>query len=224
MTKVFIATPAYGGNVCSAYTESLLYTCMLLSRHNIEFELKFINNQIVTRARNMLSSLFMDNNSFTHMMFIDADIVWQPKHVLMLIQHDLECTIGIYPNKSYSWNGDKLGLNPSSVIDNTSTNENDDKYNPNLIRIKHGATGFMLLKKSALIRIQDDVETFILPGSNGEPIKLYNYFNCKVVDNDYLTEDYYFSHLFNKNGGKIYADKRITLHHIGTHRYGELLK
>lgn len=221
MTKVFIATPAYGGNVCSAYTESLLYTCMLLSQHNIQFEVKFINNQIVTRARNMLCSLFMDNDSFTHMIFIDADIVWKPEHVLMLIQHDLECAIGIYPNKAYNWSGNKLELNPSSVIDNTTSNETS---NPNLIRIKHGATGFMLLKKSALSKIQHEVEPFFLPGSTGEPIKLYNYFDCKVVNNDYLTEDYYFSHLFNKNGGVIYADKRITLRHIGSHEYGELLR
>jgi len=218
--KVFIATPAYGGNVCSAYTESLLYTCMLLSQNNIQFELKFINNQLVTRARNMLCSLFMDNDSFSHMIFIDADVVWSPEHVLMLIEHDLECVIGIYPNKAYEWKGSKLTLNPSSKIDMF----NKSVPNSNLIRIKHGATGFMLLKKSALLRIQKDVETFILPGSTGEPITLYNYFDCKVVDNDYLTEDYYFSHLFNKNSGIIYADNRIKLRHIGAHEYGELIQ
>ncbi len=55
--KIFIATPCYGGLVYSSYTQSLLYTCMLLSSKNIKFEVKFINNQIVTRARNMLCSL-----------------------------------------------------------------------------------------------------------------------------------------------------------------------
>lgn len=222
LRKILIATPAYGGNVCSAYTESLLYTCMLLSQNNIQFELKFINNQLVTRARNMLSSLFMDNESFTHMIFIDADVVWAPENVLMLIEHDLECVIGIYPNKAYKWVGNKLILEPSSKVD--LVNQNMSTPSPNLIRIKHGATGFMLLKKSALLRIQKDVETFILPGSTGDPIILYNYFDCKVVDNDYLTEDYYFSHLFNNNGGIMYADTRIKLRHIGAHEYGELVQ
>ena len=55
-------------------------------------------------------------------------------------------------------------------------------------------------------------------------IKVYNYFDCNVVNHNYLTEDYYFSHLFNKNGGQIYADKRIVLHHIGSHSYGSLIK
>ena len=117
MTKILIATPAFGGNVCSSYTESLINTCLLLSKNNINFEVKFINNQIVTRARNMLSYIFMENNSFTHMMFIDADIVWKANDVLNLLEHKLECVIGVYANKGYSWNNDKLKIDPSSSID-----------------------------------------------------------------------------------------------------------
>jgi hypothetical protein len=218
MTKILIATPAYGGNVCSAYTESLLYTCILLSQHNIEFQLKFINNQIVTRARNMLCSIFMSDNTFTHMIFIDADIVWKPEHVIMLIKHDLECVIGIYPNKNYYWVDNKIKTNSSSYISDNNNNNIE-----NLIRVEKAATGFMLLKKTALLRIKNDVGSFFLPGVTGERITLYNYFDCNIVDNDYLTEDYYFSYLFNKNGGIIYADTRIKLKHIGSHEYGSLV-
>jgi hypothetical protein len=215
--KLLIATPAYCGLVCSDYTQALLYTCMLLSKNNIQFEVKFINNQIVTRARNMLCSIFMDDSSFTHMIFIDADVVWTPTDVLMLLEHNLECVIGIYPNKKYYWDAGKLTIFPSSVVDKSDTK------NGKLIKIEKAATGFMLLKKSALERIKKDIETFILPGANGNVI-LYNYFDCNVVNNDYLTEDYYFSYLFNKNGGTIYADTRINLLHIGNHQYGSIIK
>ena len=220
MIKLLIATPAYGGNVCSAYTECLLYTCMLLSQHNIQYQLKFINNQIVTRARNMLCSIFMSDNTFTHMIFIDADIVWKPEHVIMLIQHNLECVIGIYPNKNYYWDDNKIKTNASSCICHNNNNNNNIEY---LVRVEKAATGFMLLKKSALFRIKNEVGSFFLPGSYGKNIKLYNYFDCNIVDNDYLTEDYYFSYLFNKQGGIIYADTRIELKHIGPHEYGSLV-
>tara|TARA_B100001142_G_scaffold302356_1_gene328832 strand:- start:110 stop:772 length:663 start_codon:yes stop_codon:yes gene_type:complete len=220
MTKILIATPAYGGNVCAAYTESLLYTCIILSQKNIEFQVKFINNQIVTRARNMLAYNFMKEETFTHMLFIDADIVWSPEHVLMLLEHNLDCCIGIYPNKHYQWNNDKLILCPSSVIDKTSCYEIPNEH---LIKIEKAATGFMLLKKDALKRIENDIEKFILPSSTGD-VELYNYFDCNVVNNDYLTEDYYFSYLYKKNGGEIFADKRINLLHIGNHEYGSLIK
>ena len=215
--KVLIATPAFGGAVFSAYTEALLGTCMLLSQHGIEFNVKFINNQLVTRARNMLSSCFMNDSSFTHMLFIDADIVWRPEHVLMLLQHDEECTIGVYPNKRYFWENGNLIIKPSSSMLPTT-----DEVKPPLQLVKYAATGFMLLKRSALEKIQNDVEEFLLPNGK-EMIRLHNYWDCKVINEDYLTEDYYFSYLFNKNGGKIYADMRIELRHIGPHEYGELI-
>ena len=215
--KILIATPAYGGLVYSKYTESLVYTCFMLKMMNIEFELKYINNQIVTRARNMCSSIFLDNESFTHMLFIDADVVWNPMDVQKLIMHNKECVVGVYPNKCYHWRGGKLTLDPSSVI-KEPLEEKDG-----LARLKYGATGFMLIARSALEKIKDDVETFYLPGSEGQKVKLYNFFDCKVIDDDYLTEDYYFSHLLNKNGGEIYADMSIRLTHMGTHEYGELI-
>lgn len=215
--NVLIGTPAYGGMCCTAYTESLLYTTMFLSQKNINFQVKFINNQIVTRARNMICSIFMEDDSFSHLLFIDADVQWSPEHVMMLIEHDLECVIGVYPNKQYyKINGD-IKLNPSSVF--AKPNMEKD----NLIKIDKAATGFMLLKKSALIKIQKDIDTFILPNSEKKDIVLYNYFDCNVVNNNYLTEDYYFSYLFNKNGGEIWADIRIVLGHIGSHTYGELI-
>jgi len=215
--KILIATPAYGGLVYSQYTESLIYTCFMLKMMNVEFEIKYINNQIVTRARNMCSSVFLEDESYTHMLFIDADVVWNPIEVQKLIMHNKECVIGVYPNKCYKWEGEKLILEPSSVLGEMIDGSK-------LRRVKYGATGFMLLARNALERIKEKVETFYLPGSNGEQIKLYNFFDCKVVNNDYLTEDYYFSHLFNESGGEIYADMTISLRHMGTHEYGSLLK
>ena len=215
--KILIGTPAYVGQCYTDYTESLLYTMMLLSQYNIKATVKFINNQIVTRARNMISSIFMEDDSYTHLLFIDADIKWSPQHVLMLILHNLECTIGVYPNKNYYKNNEQLFLKPSSSI----IIPHIEKSNT-LIKVKYAATGFMLIKKSAFYKIQNHVDTFYLPDVNGKNITVYNYFDCKVVDNDYLTEDYYFSYLLNKNGGEIWADKSIKLIHIGTHNYGEL--
>ena len=137
--------------------------------------------------------------------------------LLKLIMHKKECVVGVYPNKCYHWRGGKLTLDPSSVI-NEPIEEKEG-----LTRLKYGATGFMLIARSALERIKHEVETFYLPGSEGQQVKLYNFFDCKVIDEDYLTEDYYFSHLLNKNGGEIYGDMSIRLTHMGTHEYGELI-
>ena len=211
--NIFIATPCYNGQVYASYTESLINTINMFNHMNIKYNIQFIKNQLVTRARNMLAHNFLrKKNNYTHILFIDADVVWSPESVMHLIQHNKECVIGIYPNKAYDKN---YNLNSSSrPIEPITIHEN-------LFKIKYAATGFMLLNKNALERIKHEVDYFYLPDESSEnkKAKVYNFFDCNVVDHDYLTEDYYFSYLFNKNGGTIYADTRIKLKHCGTHEY-----
>ena len=99
--NILIATPCYNGQVYASYTESLINTVNLLNSLNIKQNIHLIKNQLVTRARNMQAYLFLkEENKYTHMMFIDADVVWDPRSLLLLLEHNKECVIGLYPNKS----------------------------------------------------------------------------------------------------------------------------
>lgn len=207
--NILIATPCYNGQVYASYTESLLNTTIIFNKLGIKYTVQFIKNQIVTRARNMLTYNFLEEeHNFTHLLFIDADVVWQPQDIMFLLEHDKEITIGIYPNKAYDSN---YNLQPSSVIKNHNIVNN-------LLEVKYAATGFMLIKKCVFNKIKKNVEQFYLPRGD-EKVNVYNFFDCNVVNGDYLTEDYYFSHLYNQTGGTIYADIRIKLKHLGTHEY-----
>ena len=143
--NILIATPCYNGQLYASYTESLLNTTNIFTNLGIRYNVHFIKNQIVTRARSMLAHIFLDeNNNYTHLMFIDADVVWNPEHIFFLLQHKKEFLIGIYPNKAYD---DNYNLKPSSKIkSNTVLN--------NLIEVEHAATGFMLLTKSVFEKIK----------------------------------------------------------------------
>ena len=225
---LFIATPCYNAQVTSKYTESLINTCNFLNKHNIKHTVKFINNHIVTKARNMLAHNFMNSElKFTHMLFIDADIIWKPEDVMNLLEHNLECVIGVYPNKQYYVSKNESGKNinilaSSQFYQPLQLKEN----NENLIKVEFAAMGFMMLKKEALRKIENDIQIFNLPKNDMNTDiyeNVYNYFDCNVVNSHYLTEDFYFSLLLNTNGGKIYADKRINLLHTGNHDYGSLM-
>tara|TARA_B100001093_G_C26834587_1_gene1017754 strand:- start:1168 stop:1824 length:657 start_codon:yes stop_codon:yes gene_type:complete len=213
---ILIGTPAFGGQVYSCYTRSLIGTFDLLKSMNIKCSIKFIDNQIVTRARNMITKVFMDNEEYTHLLFIDADIEWDPMSVILLLSHDKDCIIGLYPTKGYDKQDEKLSVKPSSVIE-SSIDENSP-----LVKVKYAATGFMLIKKNVFNIIDNKVEKFNLTIGK-ENIEISNYFDTGVVDKQYLTEDYYFSHIFANEGGEIYADMRVKLYHYGTHAYGSLI-
>tara|TARA_B100000902_G_scaffold167864_1_gene162578 strand:- start:207 stop:938 length:732 start_codon:yes stop_codon:yes gene_type:complete len=226
---LFIATPCYNSQVTSKYTECLIKTCNFLNEKDIKYTVKIINNDIVTTARNMLAHNFMNSElNFTHMLFIDADIIWKPQDIMNLLEHDLECVIGVYPNKQYYLRKDESGININILSSSQLYQPIQIKEdNENLIKVEFAATGFMMLKKTAFKRIEGDIKTFTLPQNkdniNTENYEhVYNYFHCNIVNSEYLTEDYHFSLLLNKNGGEIYADKRVGLLHTGNHHYGSL--
>ncbi len=60
--NIFIATPCYNGQVYASYTESLINTINMFNHMNIKYNIQFIKNQLVTRARNMLVHNFLRKN------------------------------------------------------------------------------------------------------------------------------------------------------------------
>jgi len=228
--KIFIATPCFGAQVSCNYTISLINTIKLLEKNNIDYVTAFLPNQIVTRARNLLTNLFLKTDC-THLFFIDADIQWTPEDVLKLINHNKEIVIGLYPNKGYKFNnylsdGRKIET-PDDVFKtleySTGFNEIINTiHDNNLIEVKYGATGFMMIKRLVIDALIKHVEPYLT--HEGETV--YDIFNCKVVNNEYLTEDYYFCHLWSSIfSGKIWCDISICLNHEGWHSFsGDPLK
>ena len=219
---LFIATPAYDAKVSYAYANALLETERLLQTYDYRMTVRFLPGYIVTRARNILAHEFMESDQYTHLMFIDADIVWHPISLVMLVSHNKDVVIGMYANKRYDW--DKLPvssqwelLSSSSQLVNfpmqTDTN--------GLVEVKFAATGFMLLKKNVLQKLSPHVPLWRCPYKNNSMEQMHAFFDCNVIEGEYLTEDYHFSHLWrNTLRGQIFGDMRIELGHEGFNRFG----
>ena len=88
------------------------------------------------------------------------------------------------------------------------------KIENNLLEIKHGATGFMLIERDVFDKVREKTDSFIYQGT-----RMNDYFPCKVVEDNYLTEDYAFCQMWRETGGKIWADMSICLNHEGFHSY-----
>lgn len=99
---VAICTPAYGGQLTTIYTNSLLQTLDLFRTHNIKCSPLFLNNEsLVQRGRNTLVAQALAIPDVTHVLFIDADIQWAAQSILRLLQKDVDIVGGIYPHKHY---------------------------------------------------------------------------------------------------------------------------
>jgi hypothetical protein len=94
----------------------------------------------------------------------------------------------------------------------------------NLAEVKHIATGFMMIKRSTIEKMQksfpstkyiDDVN--FLQGSEND--NAYALFDCGVEEGHYFSEDWLFCHRWSKMGGDIYIDVTINLVHTGIEDY-----
>jgi hypothetical protein len=225
-------------------------TISLFQKHGVELIIEFCrNDSLVSRARNNLVARAMSNPKMTHMIFIDNDITWDPLDILKLVVSDKPIVGGIYPLKNYNWNklistqnavGDmiekKNASQFSSVIDDESMIQyNLLKYNvnylsttlnieKNLTRVKHIATGFMMIQRNVIEKMSaafpstkyvDDVQFL----KSHENEFAYALFDCGVEEGHYFSEDWLFCHRWTKMGGSIWADISINLTHTGIEDY-----
>ena len=103
MAKVFIATPMYGGQCFGYFAQSLMSLQNMLRDNKIDVAMSFLfNESLIQRARNALAHGFLKSD-FTHLMFIDADIRFNPQDVLPMLLADKPIICGIYPKKELNW-------------------------------------------------------------------------------------------------------------------------
>lgn len=101
--SLFVATPMYGGGCHGMYLKSCLDLQGLCTQYGINVKFSFIfNESLITRARNYLCDEFL-RSGMTHMMFIDADIHYDPRDVIALLAMDKDVVGGPYPKKSIKW-------------------------------------------------------------------------------------------------------------------------
>ena len=106
--KLFLATPCYGGQCAGIFAKSMMDLAALCSQNGIELRTYFLfNESLITRARAYCVDEFL-RSDFTHMMFIDSDIGFNPNDVLALLalqsdESDYDILGGPYPKKCIAW-------------------------------------------------------------------------------------------------------------------------
>ena len=104
MTKIFLATPCYGGLCLEQYATSILRLQVLLAQKGIQFFIDTTENEsLVHRARNVSVGRFMQKSDADYFMFVDADIDFDPESVVRLIESGHDISVACYPKKCIFW-------------------------------------------------------------------------------------------------------------------------
>ena len=83
---IHFGTPCYGGQLSEVCFQGYLKWTILAMKNDIGFTVDTLSNESnINRGRNSIAAKFLAGDA-THLMFVDADIQWQPKQVIKLIK------------------------------------------------------------------------------------------------------------------------------------------
>lgn len=154
----------------------------------------------VLRGENQIP--FDGKIDYTHMMWIDSDIVFKPEHFQALFNHNKDIVSGIYMmgNGVYfatveKWDEEYFKKNGTFQFFSLE----DMKDRKGLIEVDYTGLGFMLIKRGVF-------ESLKYPWF--QPI-FHNIGNCR----DFSSEDVSFCRMITEKGYKIYIDPEIRVGH-----------
>jgi hypothetical protein len=210
-TRVHICMPCYGGMLTESCFMSYIKWSNTCRQLGIDWTMETMTNEsLISRARNTLTAKFLYNKDSTHLMFIDADIGWEPWHLLVMLNAQKDVIGGLYPMKSLPVKWCVNGFEGAETSEDGTLQE-----------VSKTGTGFMLIKRDVFEKLNAHPATKPFMNDIGLPAELNpymkTYFDTAVRENRYYSEDWTFCENWRDLGGQVWVDKRVLLKHTGTY-------
>jgi hypothetical protein len=210
--KIFVAIPAYDRKICVETARALLneQTVAALSGH--EISTRFLPGcSLITMARNQLVDDFIASDC-DRLVFIDADLSWEPGSVLKLCAHDADCVGGAYRFKQEE-EAYPVAWPASAEI----TPERLKYAEAGLMEVEGLPGGFIAIRRAALDRFREvqGNRTYAHFGHGA-----YAYFTAPFRDGRLMGEDNAFCADLRAAGVPILLDPSLVItHHDGPTAY-----
>lgn len=252
--SLFLGLPCYSCLLNNTFMASIVALQALCAQSGIQIYMDFVGNEsLIPRARNILVQRFLQTEGFTHFMFIDSDIGFNPESVLRLLKFDKHITSAVYAKKSIDWNLVKRKVaegNPEDVrqmgIDFNLNVSSAQMPVEGFIKVLDVATGFLLMSREVLQKMK----WYYSPGGPGQNLMCKNDIQGQNVDmycalfdclidptppHRYLSEDYAFCRRYQQmiadprsgwdSEDGIWASLADPLSHVGSNMFsGNILE
>jgi hypothetical protein len=229
--NLVIATPCFGGQISVLYAASLFKLQQTIRRYSgLTLKVLFKDGDaLITRARASLLSQFLADEAATHLLFLDADIGFEPEQVLRLIECGADMCAAVYPVKRIDWDRMRRSIesaNPdpaAAALRYVFEVDNPDAVieRAGFVKVRYAGTGFLMIRRGALERmcarhpeLQYKRDHSVDDGVPSD--KRFALFESMIAeDGTYLSEDFAFCKRWTDMGGDIWADLKSALSHVG---------
>jgi hypothetical protein len=202
-----------------------------MSNLKLKIELRD-GDALITRARANLVTLFLDDPTTTHLLFVDADIGFTPDQVFRLIESGADVVAGVYPIKRVNWDKARRAIEgkrqnvPAAALDYVlEINDPDHVAVVNgFTRVRYAGTGFLMIRRHVFERMcahpaYAPLQFFrehSLDKLAGSPNRFALFESMiEAESGTYLSEDFAFCKRWTDLGGEIWADIQSRLDHVG---------
>jgi hypothetical protein len=245
--KVLLGTPNHGGQVHLGYHESIIRLLAFFRDNfpNIEFETRHPVCSMVTFARNVLASLVLNDRSYTHLLFIDSDMVFSPSLIARMIAFNKPVVGCICPMRSfdYTWYHASGIVHQDPMVARllaatyigaaglmTSKGPNGDAQTEvvdGFVRAHYGGSGIMLIRRDVFEQLKQRYPELWVEktgslhrafGLNGGVLQC---FECVQAANGiYIGEDVSFcARWVNGCGGELWTCVDEVVGHVGQENF-----
>jgi len=229
---IVVCTPCFGGLVTQGYMLSTTNLLLLGSQMGVNVSVELLGyDSLITRSRNTLVAKFLDRPDATHLMFVDADIIYQPSQIFRMAAFDKAIVAGMYPLKLRDWSaeaisrvrgGESLETAPLRYV-GLPCAEAEREAVAGFVTGTYAGTGFMMIARQTLLRMMAAYPELHFAAAhdtarqNPSPHQ-YALFDCMIEPETrhYLSEDYTFCRRWRDIGGTIWLDTQAPLIHTGS--------
>jgi len=99
LTKLLIATPAYGQIFYSPYVESVIKLTRAVHQNRWDFGFRSISYAEISESRNFLLTHWIDKTDASHILFIDADMGFEAQLIADMVAFDKPVVGVAYPKR-----------------------------------------------------------------------------------------------------------------------------
>lgn len=214
--SIMICVPAYGQSVAAQTMESLFTLAQYLTVSGIRHQLSWYSAADIVEVRNLfLTSWYDCHKQFSHMLFVDADMGFEPQLIRDMVKFDKPLVGTFYARRQM----------PPSIVGaaldegHTLANVTRDGF----MRASYIGGGVMLISRKMIDEMLAKMPELIdkLPGvlAAATPLpltRLIRAFDCILKDDRRLSEDVSFCARWRENcGGEIWANVNHNIHHVG---------
>lgn len=205
MRRVVVLTPTYDGKVGAAYADALAASVKLCLARGIDLLSYFMcYDAKIHNARNDLMALALRTPDVSDIIWIDADIDWQPDWVLRLLDHPVDVVGGTYQRKG---DGEvyEVGADPDQLVIDAA----------GLMQVRHLGTGFLRLSLRACAALWEGAPAY--RALRGEQRRVFGFNLVKTSEGDQEEgEDVGMCRRLRELGFAINLDPGVTCRHTGT--------